>query len=186
MFKRLFWYWKTNRLGPDMMTTHPLLFFKKTNKWICTKKFEKFDEGSEFRPYAYAICTKNISIGKNVTIRPGTMLFADDTDTGQIVIQDDVEIGPGVHFYVNDHAYDDTTVPIKYQGYYKSEPVHVCKGAWIGANAIILRGVTIGENAVVGAGSIVTKDVAAHTVVAGNPAKKIKDITVQTNPPRIG
>jgi acetyltransferase-like isoleucine patch superfamily enzyme len=176
MFKRLFWYWQTDRLGPDILTTHLLLFFKKTSRWISKKKFCCFGDGSEFRPYAYAVCTSNISIGRNVVIRPGTMLFADNTTSGQICIEDDVEIGSGVHFYVNDHAFDNTDTPIKYQGYYPSEPIRVCNGAWIGANAIILKGVIVGKNSVIGAGSIVTKNVTKNTVVAGNPAKIIKNI----------
>lgn len=176
MLNRFIWYWKTDRLGPDMLTTHPLLFFKRSSQWICKRKFKVFGEGSEFRPYAYAISTSNISIGRNVIIRPSTMLFADDTEPGSIIIENDVEIGSGVHFYVNNHAFDRTDVPIKHQGYYPSRPIKVCDGAWIGANSIILLGVVIGRNAVVGAGSIVTKDVEPYTVVAGNPARKIKDI----------
>jgi acetyltransferase-like isoleucine patch superfamily enzyme len=104
------------------------------------------------------------------------MLFADEMEEGNIVIEDDVAIGAGVHFYVNDHRFDRIDIPIKYQGYYPSAEIRVCKGAWIGANAIILLGVTIGENAVVGAGSIVTMDVKPFTVVAGNPARLIKTI----------
>lgn len=57
-----------------------------------------------------------------------------------------------------------------------SAPVRICRGAWIGAASIILKGVTIGEGAVVGAGSVVTKDVPPWTVVAGNPARIIKEI----------
>lgn len=56
------------------------------------------------------------------------------------------------------------------------KPVHICRRAWIGAGASILPGVTIGENSVVGAGSVVTKDVPADTIVAGNPARIIRKI----------
>ena len=55
--------------------------------------------------------------------------------------------------------------------------VHIMKNAKVGANATVLPGITIGENALVGAGSVVTKDVAEATVIAGNPAKVIKDVT---------
>jgi acetyltransferase-like isoleucine patch superfamily enzyme len=58
----------------------------------------------------------------------------------------------------------------------KSEPIKISKGAWIGARSIILKGVTVGEGAVVGAGSVVVKDVPDWTVVAGNPARVIKEI----------
>ena len=59
-------------------------------------------------------------------------------------------------------------------------PIRVCKGAWIGARSIILKGVTVGEGAVVGMGSVVTKDVAPYTIVAGNPAQFIKAIQEST------
>jgi acetyltransferase-like isoleucine patch superfamily enzyme len=159
-----------------MLSTHPLLFFKRTNNWICKKKFKNFGEGSEFRPYAYAVYPSNISIGKDVIIRPGTMMFADNTKPGYISIEDDVAIGSGVHFYVSNHIFDRTDIPIRLQGHYQSRPIKICKGAWIGAGSIILCGVTIGQNAVVGAGSVVTRDVEPYTVVVGNPAHKIKDI----------
>jgi acetyltransferase-like isoleucine patch superfamily enzyme len=57
-----------------------------------------------------------------------------------------------------------------------SKPIKVCSNAWIGMNCVILKGVTIGEGAIVGAGSVVTKDVAAWTIVGGNPAKVIKEV----------
>lgn len=57
-----------------------------------------------------------------------------------------------------------------------SKPIKICNDAWIGLNVIILKGVTIGEGAIVGAGSVVTKDVPAWTVVAGNPAKVVKNL----------
>ena len=58
-----------------------------------------------------------------------------------------------------------------------SKPIKICDDAWIGMNCIILKGVTIGEGAIVGAGSVVTKDVPAWTVVAGNPAKVVKTLS---------
>ena len=57
-------------------------------------------------------------------------------------------------------------------------PVRICKGAWLGARVIVTKGVTIGEGAVCGTGSVVTKDVAPYTVVAGNPARVIKELSV--------
>lgn len=56
------------------------------------------------------------------------------------------------------------------------KPIHICRRAWIGAGVTILPGVTVGENAVVGAGSVVMRDVEPDTIVAGNPAKVIKHI----------
>jgi acetyltransferase-like isoleucine patch superfamily enzyme len=59
----------------------------------------------------------------------------------------------------------------------KSKPIKICSNAWIGMNCIILKGVTIGRGAIVGAGSVVTKDVPPWTVVAGNPAKAVKHLS---------
>ncbi|WP_325051010.1 acyltransferase [Legionella adelaidensis] len=106
------------------------------------------------------------------------MLFADPRENGAgIVIEDDVLIGSGVHLYVNNHRFENTKLPIMEQGWYPSKPITLKKGCWIGANAIILPGVSIGENAVVGAGSVVTKNIPAYCVAVGSPAKVIKKIT---------
>lgn len=80
----------------------------------------------------------------------------------------------GVHIYVSNHKFEDVTIPIYYQGHSPAKSVLVKEGSWIGANSVILPGVTIGRNSVVGAGSIVTKDVPDFTLVAGNPAKMIR------------
>ena len=61
------------------------------------------------------------------------------------------------------------------------KPVRICKNAWVGAGATILPGVTVGENAVVAAAAVVTKDVPANTIVAGNPAKIIRTIPPKEN-----
>ena len=174
MIKRLRWYWKCDRLGPDIPLTHFLLYFPILSRWLCKKKFKHFGDNSEFRAFAYAIWPSKISIGDNVIIHPGTMLFANEYPNGEIIIEDDIGIGSGTHFYVANHRFDRTDIPIKYQGHYPSEAICVRKGAWIGANSTILPGVTIGQNAVVGAGSVVTKNVKPFTIVAGNPAKPIR------------
>ncbi len=164
----------TDRIGPDIPFTHWKLHFKSRMKTLCQKKFMNFGENSEFRAGAYAICCSNIDIGKNVIIRPESMLFADEF--AKIVIKDNVMMGSGVHFYVNNHKFNRRDIPLIDQGYYPSEDIIIEEGAWIGANSIILPGVIIGKNAVVGAGSIVTRNVPSFTVVAGNPAKIIKEI----------
>jgi len=178
MFKRLWWFWTCDRLGPDIPLTHFFLYFPKTARWICKKKFKSFGEGSQFRPFAYSHSPSKISIGKNVTIHPGTVLSGTslENESETITIEDDVAMGTGVHIYVSNHRYDITDIPIKHQGHYPVKPVRVCRGAWLGANVIILPGVTIGQNSVVGAGAIVTEDVEPFTVVAGNPARLIKNL----------
>ena len=109
------------------------------------------------------------------------MLMAAGGEDGEIVIEDNVLIGSGVHFYVSNHTFSNPTIDIYYQGHDEPRPICLEKGCWIGANAIILPGVTIGKNAVVAAGAVVTKDVESETVVGGIPAKMLKKIGNSTN-----
>jgi acetyltransferase-like isoleucine patch superfamily enzyme len=173
--------WRALRLGPDVPLTHLLLHSKPMGRWLCRQKFHHFGEGAEFRPYAYAIRTDRIHIGARVVVRPGTMLFASETLGGDIVIEDDVLIGSGVHIYCDNHSFEDVSRPIIDQGDAPTRPVRICRGAWLGANAILLPGVTVGENAVVGAGAVVTRDVPPRRVAAGNPARVIRAIDADGN-----
>lgn len=175
MFKRIQFWLTADRLGPDFPLTHVLLHFPGQMRKLCKKKFKYFGDNSEFRPGAYADNCSSISIGKNVVVRPGTMLFSEAGDeTPEIIIEDDVQLGPGIQMYVPNHSYSDPDRPIVEQGYFYKGDIIIRRGAWIGGNSIILAGVEVGEHAVVGAGSIVTKNVEPYTLVAGNPAKVIK------------
>lgn len=104
-----------------------------------------------------------MTIGHNVFINHSLITVA----LGGIIIDDDVQIAPGVTLLTANHD-------IEHMNILKTDTIHIKNGAWIGAKAVILPGVTIGEHAIVGAGSVVTKDVSARTVVGGNPAKLIK------------
>lgn len=174
-------FWKgADRIGPDIPYTHWKLHFKSTMLKLCKSKFKFFDDTAEFRPGSYAVVCSKISIGRKVAIHPGTMLFADPREGGAgITIEDDVLVGSAVHIYVTDHKFDDTDSSIIEQGYSGSREVVLKKGCWIGAKSVILPGVTIGKNSVVGAGSIVTKDVPDGVVAVGNPARVIKEIGVK-------
>lgn len=171
-------FWQTvDRLGPDIPLTHWRLHFKSTMLGLCKRKFKYFADTADFRPGAYAVGCSGISIGNRVVIRPGTMLHANPLipDVG-ITIEDDVMIGAGVHIYLDQHAFDNPSIPIIDQGDLKPRSVILRRGCWIGANTIILPGVVVGENSVVGAGSIVTRSVSAKTLVVGNPAKVVREI----------
>lgn len=178
-------FWRNaDRIGPDVLLTHWRLYFKTTMRKLCVDKFKYFGGGAEFRPGAYAEACSKISIGNNVVIRPGTFLFADPTEGGGgIIIEDDVMMGAGVHFYTNNHEFSDVTKPIIEQGYpepTQSDSITLRRGCWIGACAIILPGVEVGENAVVGAGTVVTKSVPPRVVFAGNPGRTIKKLSIDT------
>ena len=115
----------------------------------------------------YINCGKHITIGKNVFINFDCTFLA----LGGITIEDDVLIGPKVSLITENHPLN----PEERKGL-AGKPILIKKNAWIGANATILPGVTIGENAVVAAGAVVSKDVPDDTVVGGIPAKFIKKI----------
>lgn len=110
---------------------------------------------------------KSISIGKNVFINFDCTFLA----LGGITIEDDVLIGPKVSLITENHPLN----PQERQGLI-GKSILIKKNAWIGANATILPGVTIGENSVVAAGAVVSKDVPDNVVVGGVPAKIIKNI----------
>jgi acetyltransferase-like isoleucine patch superfamily enzyme len=155
-----------------------MLHYRGTMLKLCKKKFRKFSDTAQFRAGAYAVGCSKIEIGNRVVIRPGCMLFGETNDPMDvsISIEDDVMMGSGVHIYVNNHRFDRREIALIDQGYFPDRAVILKKGCWIGANAILLPGVSIGENAVVGAGAVVTKSVEPFTVVAGSPAKLIKVI----------
>lgn len=94
-------------------------------------------------------------------------------DDGDIFIEDDVMIGPNVTIISGTHPTDPE---LRRQIYQYTKPVIIKNNAWIGANAIILPGVTIGKNAVIGAGSVVTKDIPDNVVACGNPCKVMHSI----------
>ena len=125
------------------------------------------DTTTIFTPF-YTNLGRFIKLGKNVFINH----LCSFLDLGGITIEDDVMIGPRVSITSENHPADISTrktlIPAR---------VLIKRNAWIGAGAIILPGVTIGENAVVAAGAVVTKDVPANTIVGGVPAKAIKTIS---------
>lgn len=180
LLKKILYDIRADRIGPDLLFTHWELHFKSTMRKLCLKKFKYFGEDSEFRPGAYAFGCSKISIGNKVVIRPNSMLFADPSPTGaEIIIEDYVLIGSGVHIYVTNHRFDNPNLPIFFQGHSESKMVILKKGCWLGANCIILPGVVIGENSVIGAGSVITKSIPNNVVAAGNPAKVIKELKMK-------
>ena len=107
----------------------------------------------------------HIKIGNNVYINSNSLLMA----RGGITIEDDVMLAANVQLLSNNHdEYDRQVLSCK--------PIHIKRGAWIGAGASILPGVTIGKYAIVGAGAIVTKDVGDYEVAVGVPAKIVKTL----------
>lgn len=114
---------------------------------------------------------ERIVIGDNVAF--GTDLTMDGT--GGIVIGSHISVAPHVAIWTSNHLYEDTSNPmLPFSGSYTLRSVVIEDNVWVCYGSIILPGVTIGEGAVVGAGSVVTRDVPAMAVVGGNPAEVIK------------
>lgn len=118
-------------------------------------------------PPLYADFGKNIAVGENVFINACCHF----QDHGGVTIGDGCQIGHNVVFATLNHGLSPEERSHTYPA-----PIVLEKNVWVGSNATILQGVTIGDNAVIAAGAVVTKDVAANTVVGGGPAKFIKSI----------
>ncbi len=115
---------------------------------------------------------KHIFVGKDVFINYNFTVL----DVCQVTIGDRTLIGPNVSVYAAGHpiAPEDRATAWEY-----GAEVHIGKDVWIGGSCVILLGVTIGDGAVVGAGSVVTRDVPPNTIVAGNPARVLREIAPQ-------
>lgn len=127
--------------------------------------FPDMGDGSRVTIPLSGVRFNNVKIGKRVIIQANCLMMA----AGGITLEDDVLIAANVQLISNNHDLDNRMV-------ITCKPVRICRRAWIGAGATVLPGVTVGENAVVGAGSVVTHDVAPNTIVAGNPARLIREI----------
>ena len=128
---------------------------------------QELDEGFGLFPPFYTDCGRNIHIEQNVFINSGCRF----QDQGGVYIGEKPLIGHNVVLATLNHEMDPYN-----RADLHPKPIHIGKRVWIGSGSIILPGVTIGDNSVVGAGSVVTKNVPKNTIVAGNPAKFIKNI----------
>ncbi|MBQ9419659.1 MAG: sugar O-acetyltransferase [Synergistaceae bacterium] len=122
-------------------------------------------EGSFLTPPFQIDCACCVRMGKNVFANHGLTVMS----IGTIVIEDDVMFGPEVGLFTVNHEPKNIRVIM-------TKEIHIKKNAWIGARVNILPGVTIGENAIIGTGSVVTKDVPDNCVAVGVPARIVKEI----------
>ena len=111
----------------------------------------------------------------DVIIGNNTRIGLHNTIIGPVKIGNNVNLAQGITVTALNHNFTDSTKRIDEQGV-STNPVTIEDDIWIGANAVILPGVNIGNHSVVAAGAVVTKDVPAHSLVAGVPAKVIKEI----------
>lgn len=178
---------------------------KKISLVLLKSKKITVGEGCQIRGNVWILGTRNVHIGNGVilnsgmknnpiggesqlifrTIGNGKIIIGNHVGISnsalvafeQIVIEDNVIMGGGCKVYDGDfHAINPKARMCKNDNNFKIESITIKKGAFIGAHCIILKGVSIGENSIIGAGSIVSKDVPANEVWAGNPAKFIKKV----------
>lgn len=113
---------------------------------------------------------KNIIIENNVYINFGCVIL----DCAEVVIGANSLLGPNIGLYAVNHA---TDAEERINGACYGKPIHIGKNVWLGGDVKILAGVSIGDNTIIGTGSIVTKDIPPNVIAVGNPCKVIKQIT---------
>jgi len=152
------------RISPDVKLGQDVKIFAFVNLYGCTI-------GDNTKVGTFVEIQKNAFIGKNCKISSHTFICEG------VTIEDDVFIGHNVTF-INDLYPRSTTADggLQSEADWKVVPTFIRKGASVGSSTTILAGVTIGEGAIVGAGSVVTKDVPAWTIVAGNPARIFRKV----------
>jgi maltose O-acetyltransferase len=123
-------------------------------------------ENADIRPPFYCDYGFNISLGAGAFLNFNCVVL----DVVRVSIGEGTQIGPAVQIYAADHPRDAAQ---RRAGLELGRPVEIGRNVWIGGGAIVLPGIRIGDDAVVGAGSVVTRDVAAGARVAGNPAQSL-------------
>lgn len=136
---------------------------------MLTELLGSVGEGVDFRPPLY------LDYGHRLHVGDRTFLNADllALGGGEIRIGADVLLGPSVRLYTPTHVLDPALRP---QGWERVDPITIEDGAWLGGSVVVCPGVTIGARSVVGAGSVVTRDVPPDVVVAGNPARVVREL----------
>jgi maltose O-acetyltransferase len=128
-----------------------------------------FGEGSELRPPFYCDYGRHITIGARTFVNFGLTAL----DVARITIGDDVQVGPNVQLLTPTHPVEPGLRRDKWEA---AKPIVIEDNVWLGGGAIVLPGVTVGTNSVVGAGAVVTRSLPPNVVAVGNPARVIRTI----------
>lgn len=131
-----------------------------------------------YNQYVFIESGFNCVIGKNIHFKGMAMINMNCTflDSNIITIGHCALIGPGCNLICTNHALNGEE---RLKGLFNDKPINIGSNVWLGANVTILPGVTIGDNAIIGAGSVVTKDIPANVIAFGNPCKVSREITEQ-------
>ncbi len=131
---------------------------------LLQERLAQAGEGAVIRPPFHCDYGFNIRLGTGVFLNYNCIIL----DVVEVAIGDFTQIGPGVQILTADHPRDPGE---RASGFEFGRPVRIGRNVWIGAGAILLPGVTVGDDAIIGAGSVVTRDVPAGATVVGNPAR---------------
>lgn len=134
---------------------------------LLEERFGAVGAESVVRPPFHVDYGYNIFLGANVFFNFGCVVL----DVVEVTIGDNTQIGPNVQILTADHP---RTPAERDAGLEYGRPIRIGRNVWIGGGALLLPGVTVGDDAVIGAGSVVTRDVPAGATVAGNPARRLK------------
>lgn len=173
--------------------TRPRLWIK----WFVNPFYHKKGKGAKIRPRTRldVVPWNKFELGIDSTIEDfsainngvGSVIIGDrtkiglsNTIIGPVTIGNDIRLAQNITVSGLNHNYQDVSRPIHLQGV-STSPITIENGTWIGANVVVLAGVTIGKHSVIAAGSVVTKDVPAFSVAVGNPARIVKKYNHETN-----
>jgi maltose O-acetyltransferase len=136
---------------------------------LLTRLFEDFGPDPVVEPPFRCDYGSNISVGARSFVNYGSVWL----DCNRITIGEDVQMGPGIHLYTATHPLDAAT---RKSGLESALPIAIGTGVWLGGGTIVCPGVTIGENTVVGAGSVVVRDLPANVLAVGNPCRVVRSL----------
>jgi maltose O-acetyltransferase len=134
---------------------------------LLAERFGEVGKGAIVRPPFHCDYGFNIRLGSDVFINFNCVIL----DVVEVSIGEGTQIGPAVQIYTADHPRDPVQ---RREGLEFGQPIRIGRHVWIGGGAIILPGITIGDESIIGAGSVVTRDVAPDTTVVGNPARIVR------------
>ncbi len=171
----MYYFWARHLPGSDVPYS---MGSKKIRAFFARRMFTSMGKNVNIEHGAFFASGKDISIGDNSGLGLNCRV------AGPLSIGNDVMMAPNVSIYTQNHETENIYRPMRLQTAEKKK-VTIGNDVWIGANAIILPGVTVGDGAIIAAGAVVTKDVPEFAVVGGNPAKIIKTRTQKEGVPRM-
>lgn len=160
-------------------------FFHKKGKGACIRRRTRLDvvPWNQFELGAFSTIEDFSAINNgvgSVIIGERTKIGLSNTIIGPVTIGNDIRLAQNITLSGLNHNYEDINIPIHKQGV-STSPIRIEDNTWIGANVVVLAGVTVGKHSIVAAGSVVTKNIPPYSLAVGNPARIIKQYNFETN-----